>query len=393
MKKELQNIREQLDEIDQRIIDAIADRQKVVEDVFKLKKQNSGRIRDYQREEQILTKLGDRAHQSGLDRYFIEQIFREIINHSVRSQTHALMDYHNDIPSDKRISVAYQGTVGSYSHQTAYRHFSERYAKIDTYGFDTFLEAGKAVEEGKVDAAVLPVENTTAGSINETYDLLGDSSLVIIGEEVLRVRHCLLGIRKVPLTHIKRIISHPQALAQCSRFLSRLPYSKVESYIDTAMAARKVQEDGDLSQAAIAGTQAAERYGLQILERDIANQTQNYTRFVIVARDPVYCDPQLPCKTSLVIATNHQKGALMNSLRVIGDNGINMTKLESRPRPNVPWQYLFYLDIEGNANNPDVSKALDELERHASFVKILGCYPIQPKSEDVAQSPQNEIQS
>lgn len=393
MKEELKKIRDQLDIIDRRIIDSLAERQRIVEKVFSLKKENSGRIRDYHREEQILKKLGDIAREAGLDRYYVEQIFREIINHSVRSQTHALMDYHNNIPSNKTISVAYQGTDGSYSYQTAYRHFSERYAKIQTYGYDTFHEAGKAVEDGEVDAAVLPIENTTAGSINETYDLLGSGSLVIIGEEVLRVRHCLLGVQKVPLKRIKRIISHPQALAQCSRFLSKLPDCKVESYIDTAMAARKVQKDGDLSQAAIAGAQAADRYGLKILERDIANQDENFTRFVIVARESVYCDPQLPCKTSLVIATSHQKGALMDSLKVLTDNGINMTKLESRPRPNVPWQYLFYIDIEGNTQDSNISNAIDELEKHSGFVKVLGCYPAQPKSEEVAQEPHNELSS
>ncbi|HKJ30235.1 MAG TPA: prephenate dehydratase domain-containing protein, partial [Balneolales bacterium] len=185
-------------------------------------------------------------------------------------------------------------------------------------------------------------------------------------------------------------ISHPQALAQCSRFLSKLTDCKVESYVDTAMAARKVQEDGDLTQAAIAGAMAGEQYGLQILERGIANQEQNYTRFVIVAREPVYCDPQIPCKTSLVIATSHHKGALMDSLRVLDDHGINMTKLESRPRPNVPWQYLFYLDIEGNTQDADVARAIDELDKHSSFVKVLGCYPIQPKSEEVAQVPNDD---
>ncbi|HKJ33621.1 MAG TPA: prephenate dehydratase domain-containing protein, partial [Balneolales bacterium] len=210
MKEDLKKIRNLLDDIDQQIIDSLAKRQHIVEKVFSLKKEHSGRIRDYQREEQILNKLGNMARKSGLDRYYVEQIFREIINHSVRSQTNALMDYHNNVISDKTISVAYQGTDGSYSHQTAYRHFSERYADITTFGYDTFHEAGKAVEDGEVDAAVLPIENTTAGSINDTYDLLGNSSLVIIGEEVLRIRHCLLGLEKVPLNQIKRIISHPQ---------------------------------------------------------------------------------------------------------------------------------------------------------------------------------------
>ncbi|HKI44959.1 MAG TPA: prephenate dehydratase [Balneolales bacterium] len=390
MKDKLDEIRSRLDSIDKTIIDALAERQKAVQQVFSLKAENSGRLRDYQREEQILSEIGDIARKAGLDRYFAEQIFREIINHSVRTQTHALMDYHNPSRSDKTIRVAYQGTEGAFSHVATQHHFGDRYADITSYGYDTFQEAGEAVENGDVDVAILPIENTTAGSINETYDLLGSSSLVIVGEEVLRIRHCLLALEPVPIERIRRIISHPQALAQCSRFLSKLTHCHVESYLDTALAARKVQEDGDLSLAAIAGAQAAEQYGLHIIERDIANQDLNFTRFVIVAPEPVYCDPQIPCKTSLVMATSHEKGALIDCLRVLGDHGINMTKLESRPRPNVPWQYLFYLDIEGNTQDENVEEALNELKKEASFVKILGCYPIQPNSDEVAKKTGNK---
>ncbi len=390
MKEELNNIRTQLDQIDRKIIEALAERQDIVREVFQLKARNAKAIRDYQREEKILEKIGQIARKAGLDRYFVEQVFREIINQSVRSQTHAMLDYHNNVVSEKTITVAYQGTEGAYSNQAAYRHFNDRYAKIVTYGYDTFLEASKAVENGEVDVAVLPIENTTAGSINETYDILGNAPLTIVGEEVLRIRHCLLGSRKVPLSSIKRIISHPQALAQCSNYLSKLTDCRVESYLDTALAARKVQEDGDLSQAAIAGERAAELYDLEILEENIANQEQNFTRFVIVSKEEVYCDPLLPSKTSIVMATSHQKGALINSLRVLGDYDINMTKLESRPRPNVPWQYLFYLDIEGNTKEQVIADALGELEKHTAFVKVLGCYPIQPKSEEVAIGPSSK---
>lgn len=383
MKEELNNIRVQLDKIDRKIIESLAERQEIVHKVFELKAKNSGNIRDYQREEEILAKLGQMAREYGLDRYFVEQIFREIINQSVRFQTHALLDYHNSLSAVNAISLAYQGTEGSYSYQAAHRHFGERYDDIITYGYDTYEEAAKVVEEGEVDAAILPIESTSAGSINETYDILGDGSLVIIGEEVLRVRYGLLGLQKVPLSSIKRILSHPQALAQCNRFLSKLGNCHVESYLDTALAARKVLEDGDLSQAAIAGLHTAEMYGLQILERDIVNHDQNYTRFVIVAKKAVYCDPKLPSKTSLVMATSHQKGALIDLLRILGDYGINMTKLESRPRPNVPWQYLFYLDIEGNTQDPNVEKALSELEKKTGFLKVLGCYPAQSQNEEI----------
>jgi chorismate mutase/prephenate dehydratase len=199
----------------------------------------------------------------------------------------------------------------------------------------------------------------------------------IVGEEAIRVIHCLLALEKVSVDRIRRILSHPQAIAQCSNYLTGLHNCKVESYIDTAMSAKKVLDDGDLSQAAIAGSYAAEIYGLEILERDLANQPENFTRFVIVSNSPVQVDQQIPCKTSLLMVTSHAKGALIECLNVLGDHGIGMTKLESRPKPNEPWKYQFYIDIDGNMNHPDVRVALEEMEQKASSLKVLGSYPAQ----------------
>lgn len=324
-----------------------------------------------------MNRINDLAREAGLDRYFAEQLFRDIIRHSVRYQTHTLVDHQNERTAQETVSVAYQGTEGAFSHQAAFRHFEERYEQVDCYGYDTFQQAAEAVEKKEVDYAILPIENTTAGSINATYDILGEGNLHIVGEEALRIIHCLLAIEDVPLERIRRIMSHPQALAQCSRFLSTMHRCKVESYLDTAMSAKKVVEDGDLSQAAIAGSYAAQLYGLQILKRDIANQSENFTRFVIVSREPIHCDPQIPSKTSLVMVTTHDKGALINCLNVLGEHDIRMTKLESRPKPNEPWKYMFYLDIEGNVDNPDTNTALKEMSKRASSLKVLGSYPAQ----------------
>jgi len=375
--KNIDKYRNQLDKIDQTIIQALAERQHIVRDVIELKIDEENPIRDLKREGKILERIGNIARKSGLDRSFVEQLYREIINHSVRYQTHSLVDHQNEAANGDVISVAYQGTEGAFSHRAALRHFEERYAEVHCYGYDTFQDAARSVVHGENNFAILPIENTTAGSINATYDVLGDDALHIVGEEVLRIIHCLLAAEEVEAAHIRRIISHPQALAQCSRFLSRLPRCKVESYTDTAMAAKKVLEDGDLSQAAIASAHAAEIYDLKILESDIANQEQNYTRFVVVAPEPVKVDQQILCKTSIMMTTTHHEGDLIHCLRVLGDNGINMTKIESRPRPNEPWKYLFYLDVEGNMDDPDFKAAIEEMGRRADSLKILGCYPEQ----------------
>lgn len=377
MSDKLDQIRKLLDETDRTIIEALAQRQRLVREVSSYKIDTQKNIRDIDREEELLDKITKLARQAGLDRYFAEQLFKDIIDHSVRFQTHSLVDHQNVKNNAEYVRVAYQGTEGAYSDQAATRHFEERYAEVHSIGYDTFRQAAQAVEEGEVDYAILPIENTTAGSINDTYDILGDGRLHIVGEEALRIVHCLLALEEVPVDKIRRILSHPQAIAQCSNFLAKQHRCKIESYIDTAMSAKKVLEDGDLSQAAIAGAYAAEIYNLKILKRDLANQSQNFTRFVVVSRDPVEVDVQIPCKTSLLMVTSHDKGALIRCLNVIGEHDIRMTKLESRPKPNEPWKYQFYLDIEGNIANPDTHVALEELEQEASALKVLGSYPAQ----------------
>lgn len=378
MKKELEKIRARLDEIDKTILKSVAERQDIVKEVAALKINENAGIRDMEREEQLLNKIRLFAQEIGLDRYYAEHLFREIITNSVRFQTHSLVDHQNKNGVDT-IKVSYQGTDGAYSHLAIQRHFGERFNNVEAYGYDTFLGAAKAVTEGVVDMACLPIENTTAGSINDTYDILGEAKLHIVGEEILKIVHCLLAVEEVEVSQIRRILSHPQAIAQCTHFLAKLPRSKVESYLDTAISARKVLEDGDLSQAAIAGAHAGEYYGLKVIAHDIANQKNNFTRFVIVSPKPVSVDLQIPCKTSLFMVTSNEEGSLIECLNVLHAHGINMSKLESRPRLNEPWRYSFYIDIEGNIENEDIQVALDELKGKAAELVVLGSYAKQLK--------------
>src|SRR6056297_2564693 len=374
--KTLEEIRQKIDQIDETIVKSLGERQRIVKKVLSDKLSSATEVRDHDREEKLIEKLKQIAAEEGVDPYFLEQMYREIIQYSVRYQTHALVDHQNEKAGDQHIKVAYQGTDGAYSHQAAMRHFEPRYSNVECIGYKRFDEAAEAVEEGLADVAFLPIENTTAGSINDTYDLLAEKDLFIIGEEILKVVHCLMAPKKVEIENIRRVLSHPQAIAQCSRFLATLPRCHVESYFDTAMAARKVKNDGDLSQAAIGSAYAAELYDLEILERDLANQKENYTRFVVIGPERVMCDPQLNCKTSLIFATADEKGELLKCLNLLGNHGINMTKLESRPRPHHPWQSLFYLDLEGNTEELRVSDALSSLKKQAQFVKVLGSYPV-----------------
>jgi chorismate mutase / prephenate dehydratase len=200
-------------------------------------------------------------------------------------------------------------------------------------------------------------------------------NLSLVGEEIVDVRHCLPGVADVPLESIRCIHSHPQALSQCSEFLSSLPACAPEPSPNTPLAAQRVHQLQDPTQAAIASDQAGAHFGLHMLRREITNQPLNYTRFMIVAASPLECDPRIAAKVSLVLATRHEHGALVRCLNVIADEGLNLTKLESRPRPGSPWEYVFYIDLEGHLGEPRMQAALTELAGRTISLKVLGCYP------------------
>jgi chorismate mutase/prephenate dehydratase len=277
------------------------------------------------------------------------------------------------------VLVGYQGTDGAYSQIAAENYFAAVGSRLKTRGYDSFAELLTAVARGDIEYAMQPIENTTAGSINEAYDLLARMDLHIIGEEVLRVQHCLVGLPGSDVSQIRRVFSHPQALAQCSVFLASLRDCAVQAFTDTAMSVTKVRDEADPSQAAVASERAASLYGLSILKRGINNQEHNYTRFVVVSRQPVTYALTEPCKTSLIFTTRHERGALVRCLSILADHELNLTKLESRPRPETPWEYLFYVDFEGNAADPKVRTAVSGVEQHTVFFKLLGSYPIRTR--------------
>lgn len=380
---ELERLRGELDRVDRDILAALAARQRLVEEAARVKESGADFLRDPAREQEMLARLREGARELGLDGFHVTALFRQILDHSVRFQTDRLHGHHA-AGEARPLVVAYQGTDGAFSHLAAQRHFSGRKQEVEYRGHDTFTGAVEAVEEGAADTALLPIENTTAGSINEVYDLLAERDLWIVGEEVLAVDHCLVALSPVPLSHVRRIASHPQAIAQCGRFLRSLVHCTVESYTDTAMAARRVRDEQDLSLAAIASAEAARLYGLSVLRRGIADQEGNFTRFVAVARQPVRPDPRVPAKTSLAFVTVHEHGALARCLDVLARHGLNLTKLESRPLLASPWQYRFYLDFEGNAGDPAVDRALAELEPLTRRLRVLGSYPTR-RLEEVAR--------
>ena len=371
--QDLAALRKSLDDIDAVLVSALGERARLARQIATVKAEAEGPVRDGDRETALLqhrSKLGERL---GLDPAFVRRIFREILDDSVRRQHDALQNAETD--AEQEIRVAFQGTEGAYGHQAALQHFAVARRPVGFKAYGTFKEMLEAVIDGHVDRAMLPIENTTAGSVYESYDLLLRFNLALAGEEIVDVRHCLLGVADVPLESLRRIHSHPQALSQCSEFLSSLRQVEGVSAANTALAARHVRELNDPAEAAIASEEAGAHFGLHVLKRDIANQAVNYTRFVVVSAAPVECDPRIAAKVSMVLATRHEHGALVRCLNVIADEGLNVTKLESRPRPGTPWEYVFYVDVEGHVSSPRMQAALAGLAERTVFLKVLGCYP------------------
>ena len=374
---EVDKIRNEISSVDERIIEALANRRKLAEKIIRAKGLAGAPIRDFSREEQLLANLIAKGRSQGLDAHLVTRVFHEIIDDSIRSQQLHLLDYGKTGLN----RVAFQGIEGAYSELAGRKHFAPYLDHTLFTGVSTLEQVITAIEDGDVDYGLLPVENTTAGSINEVYDLLSVAQLSIVGEEVLRVEHCLLALDEAPLASIRQVYSHPQALAECLKFVAKLPNCQALPYEDSAMAVKKVKDEKNPSLAAIASEEAGKLYGLKILRRNIEDQQNNFTRFLILAKKSAEIDLRIPCKTSLIMATSHEEGSLLKALSLLHEYKINLTKLESRPIPGMPFQYIFYIDFEGNTAEARIAEALEKLRSATTSLKVLGSYPAQHRAK------------
>lgn len=367
---DLQALREAIEEIDHEILAHLRRRMSLAEEVATTKLRSAYPFRDEQREEQIIQRVRHAAVEHGLEAHEIERLYRVILDMSVAHQKAHVRSL-TEVP----LRVAYQGVEGSYSHLTAQRRYAGLPDGVLLEGFETFRAAAESVRGGTADRALLPIENTTAGSINETYDLLAEGGLTITAEVVSRIEHCLLGLPGARIEDLRLVLSHAQGLLQCQDFLRTVPWMRAEAEFDTAGAARKVRERNDPTVAAIAGEPAARVFGLEVLRRGIQSQEGNYTRFVELAHEPIHFPPETAAKTSLLLTTTHRPGALAEVLGVFSRRGVNLAKLESRPIPESPFKYRFYLDLDGNANREPVRGALAEVGPLTAELRVLGTYP------------------
>lgn len=366
----LQNLREDIERLDRDLLALLRQRMERVEDVARAKIDSAFPFRDHQREERVLQRVRRAAVQLGLDAHAVERLYRLIMEMSISHQR-AFVQSLETVP----LRVAYQGVEGSYSHLTAQRRYVGRKGGSLLTGYETIREAAGAVRSGSADVGVLPIENSTAGSINETYDQLAEGGLTICAEVVSQVEHCLITLPGVALEELAKVISHPQALLQCETYLRSVPWIRPEAEFDTAGAARKIKEQNDRTVAAIASASAAEMLGLQVLRQGIQSQPGNATRFVEVAIESAPCPPDIPCKTSLLLALDQNVVTLGEVLVRLGRRGIPLTKIESRPLQTTAWRYRFYLDLDGHADSTEVVEALEAIRPLTTELRLLGTYP------------------
>ncbi|MCR5754178.1 MAG: prephenate dehydratase [Acetatifactor sp.] len=373
---DLLELRKKIDEIDSQIVNLYESRMDVSRQVAEYKIETGKKVFDRVREQEKLAKVKSLTHND-FNSHGIEELFEQIMSMSRKLQYQMLAEHGSmgqlpfigvDELDTKKARVVFQGAEGAYSQAAMMQYFGD---SVNSFHVDTFRDAMSAIEEGSADFAVLPIENSTAGIVNEIYDLLVEFENYIVGEQIIKIEHCLLGVPGAVEEDIKTVYSHPQSLMQSAKFLSDHDWRQI-SMQNNAFAAKKVAEDADKTQAAIAGEIAGEIYGLNVLKKGVNQSGTNSTRFIIVTNQKIFKkDAQ---KVSICFEVPHQSGSLYHMLSHFIYNNLNMTKIESRPIEDRNWEYRFFIDFEGNLADSAVKNALRGLREEARNMKILGNY-------------------
>ena len=373
---DLGKLREQIDGIDSKIVELYEERMDVCKGVAQYKIETGKKVFDRQREIEKIEKVKSLTHND-FNSHGVEELFEQIMSMSRKMQYQMLAEHGSlgklpfigvDELDVKGARVVYQGSEGSYSQAAMLQFFGK---DVNSFHVDTFRDAMSAIEEGSADFAVLPIENSTAGMVSEIYDLLVEFENYIVAEQIIKIEHCLMAAPGTKREDIKRVYSHPQSLMQCAKYLQNYDWQQI-SMKNNAFAAKKVAEEKDVTQAAIAGAHAAEVYGLDILEKGINQSDTNSTRFIVVTNQKIF--KKDASKISICIEVPHKSGSLYHMLSHFIYNNLNMTKIESRPIEDRNWEYRFFIDFEGNLADAGVKNALRGLRDEARNMKILGNY-------------------
>ncbi|MCD7812441.1 MAG: bifunctional chorismate mutase/prephenate dehydratase, partial [Lachnospiraceae bacterium] len=349
--RDLLELREEIDLVDAQITDLFERRMKISEEVARFKIENGRKVFDKEREQSKLETLSAMAHND-FNRHGVQELFSQIMAMSRKLQYQLLEENGvtgrlpfievEDIDREN-IRVVYQGVEGAYSHAAMREYFGN---DVNCFHVRKFRDAMEAIAEGSADYAVLPIENSSAGIVADNYDLLVNFENYIVGEQIVKCEHALLGLPGAKIENIKRVYSHQQALSQCEEYLYRHPEWQLIPFDNTARAAKKVAEDGDPTQAAVGSLFAAETFGLAVLEEKIYYNQANSTRFIVVTNQRVFRRDAK--KISICFEVPHHSGSLYHILSHFIYNNLNMTKIESRPIPGQNWEYRFFVDFDGN---------------------------------------------
>ncbi|MEM3525946.1 MAG: prephenate dehydratase [Candidatus Jordarchaeaceae archaeon] len=361
---ELDKLRKEIDEIDLKIVELLAQRKDKIIKLADVKSKLKLKIQDQKREAQIINNSEKKATEMGLDPDFINKIFSEIINYGRRIES---------VKRGEVKKVAYLGPRGTFAEEAALLYTSKIEAEM--IPMSTIASIISAVENGHVDIGIVPIENSVEGTVTTTLDLLARSEAMICGEIVLPVIHNLISKEKITLDKITKVYSHPQALAQCRTFLAKnLPQVYLSETNSTAEAVRKVAEEEDTTIAAIGSSAAAKLYGMTVLVEGIQDEQTNETRFAVISSKD--SKPTGNDKTSIAIfLLQDRPGALCEVLEEFRDRNINLTRIESRPSKKILGDYIFFVDLEGHKENPDVKEAIENISKKAGKVKIMGSFP------------------
>ncbi len=374
---DLLEIRDKIDVIDREIENLFEERMKLCEDVAEYKIANGKAVLDKKREEEKIEKIKALAHTE-FNEKATEEIFKQIMAISRKLQ-YRILAKHNlineidfkevDSIEKENAKVVYQGVEGAYAYEAMINYFGET---VDNYNVETWKDAMEEVKEGRADYAVIPIENSTAGSVSQVYDLLANYDNYIVGAIDINVRHALLGLPEASVEDIKEVYSHPQALMQCSKFLDENRQWQTISLQNTALSAKKVKEDKDVTKAAIASKIAAKLHGLKVLKENISHNDSNTTRFIVISNKNIYS--KAARKISVCFEIPHEKGSLYGILSHFIYNNVNMTSIESRPVEGKTWEYRFIVDVEGNLSEPGIRNALRGINEETINMKVLGNY-------------------
>ena len=373
---DLQELRAQIDAVDEQIVDLFEKRMEISGQVARYKIETGRKVFDPTREKEKIASVQAMTH-TDFNRTGVGELLEQIMSMSRKLQYQILTEKGSlgrlpFIPVDSlemdRTRVVFQGAEGAFSQAAMIQYFGEG---INSFHVDTFRDAFCAIEEGSADFAVLPIENSTAGIVNEIYDLLVEFENYIVGEQIIKIEHCLLGLPGTRMEEIKTVYSHPQSLMQSARFLSAHEWRQI-SLPNNAFAARKVADDGDRSQAAIAGEYAGKVYGLEVLQKPVNQSATNSTRFIIITNQKIFLKEAK--KISICFEVPNESGSLYHMLSHFIYNNLNMTKIESRPIEGRNWEYRFFIDFDGNLEDSAVKNALRGLRDEARNMRILGNY-------------------